>query len=484
MTDVNNILQQSAAAFEEYKKVPAAERAAFLEAIAAEIEARREPLVTVAGQETNLPPARLNGELTRTTNQLKLFANLVREGSWVEAVIDSANPNSTPARPDIRKMLLPIGPVVVFGASNFPFAFSTAGGDTASVLAAGATVVIKGHPAHANTSLQVFEAMQAAIKKTNMPAYTVQHVAQPGNEIGKELVMHPLATGVGFTGSFAGGKALFDYANQRERPIPVFAEMSSINPVVFLPDTLEKNAAALAQTFGGSVTLGMGQFCTNPGLLIALRSPALDQFAQLLGDAIGQCAPQKMLHGGIQQAYVHNRGQLLTQQGVSVISEGAQAAELEAQPVLARVNAKDFLQNHILQEEVFGPSSLLVVCEDKEEMKAVLKSLRGQLTTTIAGTEADVKAHADLIELQTSLAGRVILNAPPTGVEVCAAMVHGGPFPATTDSRFTSVGSSAIKRWVRPVCFQGFFDGMLPPALQHANPLGIWRLVDGEFTKA
>jgi len=484
MIDVDIVLQQAAAAFEHYKTIPAQVRALFLEAIADELEAQREALVPIANQESNLPLARLNGELTRTTNQLKLFARLIKEGSWVEAVIDTANPASTPPRPDIRKMLLPVGPVVVFGASNFPFAFSTAGGDTASALAAGATVVIKGHPAHAQTSQKVFAAMQEAIKKTNMPEHTVQHVAAPGNDIGKQLVIHPLTTGVGFTGSFAGGKALFDYANQRETPIPVFAEMSSINPVVFLPDTLEKNAAALAQTFGGSVTLGMGQFCTNPGLLLGIRSAALENFAQLLGEAIAQCAPQKMLHGGIQQAYAKGRQQILAQQGVALVSESATApAELEAHPALARVTAKDFLANPVLKEEVFGPSSLLVVCDNKEELKAVLKSVKGQLTTTAVGTEADMAAYADVIALQTTLAGRVILNAPPTGVEVCAAMVHGGPFPATTDARFTSVGTSAIKRWVRPVCFQGFLDSMLPPALQNANPLGIWRMVDNEYTR-
>lgn len=485
MTDVHIVMQQAAAAFEQYKQVPAADRAVFLETIADEIESLRESLVTIAGQETNLPPARLNGELTRTTNQLKLFARLIREGSWAEAVIDTANPASTPPRPDIRKVLLPVGPVIVFGASNFPFAFSTAGGDTASVLAAGATVVIKGHPAHEKTSLQVFGAIQAAISKTNMPAHTVQHVAAPGNAIGKDLVMHPLTTGVGFTGSFQGGKALVSYASQRETPIPVFAEMSSVNPVVFLPDTLEKNAASLAQTFGGSITLGMGQFCTNPGLLLGIRSAALDNFAQLLGQSIAQCAPQKMLHGGIHQAYEQGRSRLLSQQGVTLVSESAQApAELEAYPALASVAAKEFLGNHLLHEEVFGPSSLLIVCDDKEELKTVLKSLKGQLTTTIAGTDADIAAFGDVIALQTTLAGRIILNAPPTGVEVCAAMVHGGPYPATTDARFTSVGTSAIKRWVRPVCFQGFTDAMLPDALKNENPLGIWRLVNGEFTRA
>jgi len=476
---IDTIMQQSAQAFDIYKQVKPAERAAFLETIAAEIEKQREILAETAGKETNLPAARLNGEITRTTNQLKLFAELIREGSWVDAVIDTARPDNTPPRPDIRRMLLPVGPVVVFGASNFPFAFSTAGGDTASVLAAGATVVIKGHPAHPRTSLLVFTAMQKAIAAAGMPEHTVQHVADVA--LGKELVLHPLTTGVGFTGSLQGGKALMAYATERESPIPVFAEMSSINPVVFFPDALQTQAAQLAQTFAASITLGMGQFCTNPGLLVAIQSEALENFVQLLGTAIAASTPQKMLHSGIQQAYVKGRADMLAQ--VTLVSETAAPAPDEAWPALGRATGAEFLKNHALKEELFGPYSLVVTCKDKAELMAVLKSLKGQLTTTVVGTETDTAQWQDVIALQATLAGRIILNQPPTGVEVCAAMVHGGPFPATSDQRFTSVGTSAIKRWVRPVCFQNFPDHLLPDALKKDNPQGIWRTVDNQLTK-
>lgn len=470
MTD--QIMQRSAEAFEIYKQVSPALRATFLETIAAEIEHQRDILVQTAGEETNLPAARLNGEITRTTSQLQLFANLIKEGSWVDAVIDTANT-------DIRRMLQPIGPVVVFGASNFPFAFSTAGGDTASVLAAGATVVIKGHPAHPRTSLLVFTAMQQAILKTGMPAFTVQHV----EDHGKELVQHPVTTGVGFTGSLNGGKALMKYAAEREVPIPVFAEMSSINPVVFYPDALLKQAPQLAQTFAASITLGMGQFCTNPGLLIALESETSDNFLHLLGVALAGTIPQKMLHTGIQQAYAKGRETILAQDAVTLLSETTAPEGDEAWPVLLRTTAAEFLGNGSLKEELFGPSSLVVVCKDKTELIAVLKSLKGQLSTTVAGTETDIVQWSDTIALQSTLAGRIIFNQPPTGVEVCAAMVHGGPFPATSDPRFTSVGTSAIKRWVRPVCYQNFPDSLLPDALKKDNPLGIWRTIDNQFSR-
>lgn len=296
---VDEIMQRSSQAFAAYKRLPAESRTVFLEAIADELEAVRPDLVAVANAETNLPLARLNNELSRTTTQLHKFAALIREGSWVEASIDTGDNSQTPARPDIRKMLIPVGPVIVFGASNFPFAFSTAGGDTASALASGSTVVVKGHSAHAQTSEQVFRAMQKAIEKTGVPPFTIQHILGSGNTVGKALVVHPHTRGVGFTGSFAGGKALVSYANGREVPIPVFAEMSSINPVVFLPDTVAKNTAALAKEYAASITLGVGQFCTNPGILLGLKSTAFDQFLTMLGEEIQKVSPQKMLHDGI-----------------------------------------------------------------------------------------------------------------------------------------------------------------------------------------
>lgn len=485
MTDINIIMKNAGEAFQVYSILSADKRASFLYTIADQIEAKRETLVNIAHQESNLPLPRLNGELTRTTNQLKLFANLIKEGSWVEAAIDTADKQRTPPKPDTRKMLVPVGPVVVFGASNFPFAFSTAGGDTASALASGSTVVIKGHSAHAETSTLVFAAVKKAIEIAGVPEYTVQHVLGSGSTAGKALVQHPATTAVGFTGSYSGGKALWELANQRPTPIPVFAEMSSINPVVFFPETLEKNAEALSKNYAASITLGMGQFCTNPGLLLAINSKALDNFLELLGNEIEKVAPQKMLHGGIHASFNKGLNEALSQKGIETIAQSAVApAETEAFPTVAKVAAKDFLQNPHFREEVFGPYSLAVVCDDKAELITVLTSLKGQLTTTVMATDADIETNSDIIQLQATLAGRIILNDVPTGVEVCASMVHGGPFPSTTDARYTSVGSTAIKRWVKPVCFQGFKDDMLPDALKNGNPLNIWRIVNNEFSNA
>lgn len=482
--NVDEVMQHALDAFNQYKKISPAKRASFLETVAGEIEKQREALVKIAHEESNLPLARLNGELTRTTSQLKMFATLIKEGSWVEASIDTADNNRTPPKPDIRKMLVPVGPVIVFGASNFPFAFSTAGGDTASALASGSSVVIKGHSAHAGTSELMFEAMKTAIEISGIPQYTIQHVMGSGNVVGKTLVLHPHAKGVGFTGSFSGGKALVEYANQREIPIPVFAEMSSINPVVFYPDTLEKNAEALATTYAGSITLGVGQFCTNPGILLGIKSGAFDKFLSALGKEIVKVSPQKMLHSGICSSYKKGMAEMLDQQGLQVIAQSANdASDMEAVALVASVNAKDFLQNKHFAEEVFGPYSLAINCDDKNQLSACLRSLKGQLTSTIMATEKDIEDYADVIELQHTLAGRILLNNAPTGVEVCASMVHGGPYPATTDARFTSVGTTAIKRWVRPVALQNFYDSMLPDELKNENPLNIMRLVDNVYTR-
>lgn len=470
----DQIMQQAAEAFEQYRRTKPAQRAAFLDAIATEITARQDILVQVAGKETNLPETRLKGEIGRTAHQLRMFADLIKEGSWVEAVIDT--------KPGIRRMLMPVGPVIVFGASNFPFAFSTAGGDTASALAAGATVVIKGHSAHIRTSLLVFEAIQAAIAQSAMPTHTIQHVTG-SYEIGKALVMHPFATGVGFTGSLQGGKALCNYAAARETPIPVFAEMSSVNPVVFLPDALQTRAAELAQTFAASITLGAGQFCTNPGLLVGLESDAFTAFQHLLAAALQKTSPQKMLHEGIHRSFIDGRNRVLKHEATTILEQPVIAEDDTVAPSLAATSGAAFLTQPELKEEVFGPHSLAIACKDKTELLAVLKSLKGQLTTSVMATEADLEAWQEVIDLQTTLAGRIILNGAPTGVEVCAAMVHGGPYPATTDARYTSVGTAAIRRWVRPVCFQQFPDALLPDELKQDNPGGIWRLVDNQYTR-
>ncbi|MEA5138291.1 aldehyde dehydrogenase (NADP(+)) [Arcicella rigui] len=481
--NISTVMQQAQEAFEQYRKVSGKNRAIFLETIAEEIESLKDALVAVAHQESHLPLGRLQGEIGRTTGQLRMFARLVAEGSWVEACIDLPNPDRVPPKPDTRKMLVPIGPVAIFGASNFPFAFSTAGGDTASALAAGVSVVIKAHPAHPETSALVFSAIEKAIARCQMPPHTVQHLSDSSIEAGKALVMHPLTTAVGFTGSQAGGKALRAYAEQRAVPIPVFAEMSSINPVVLFPESLNQNHINLAKTFAGSITLGMGQFCTKPGLLLAIDSPALALFTEALEHELTQVSLHPMLHSGIAQAFDKARNTLTNQDGV--VSKSIENTELtQPTPSLAQVQAKDFISNPTLHEEAFGPFALLVICKDTEELSTALKALGGQLTATLMATDEDVKQYPAILDLQSALAGRVILNAAPTGVEVAASMVHGGAYPATFDARYTSVGTGAIKRWVRPICLQGFKDWMLPGELKNDNPLKIWRLVNDVFTNS
>lgn len=479
LPEIDVVMQQSKLAFVEYKKSNPKERAAFLERIAFEMEALGEVLIQTTQAETNLPEARLLGERGRTTMQLRMFAAMLLEGSWVEASIDHAIPERVPAKPDIRKMLVPLGPVVVFGASNFPYAYSTAGGDTASALASGCSVVVKAHPAHIKTSELITSAIAKAISFCNLPAHTFQHVVGDGFETGKALVQQSNTAAVGFTGSFSGGRALYDYAAARPRPIPVFSEMGSTNPVVLLQDALELNAEAIATQYAGSITLGVGQFCTNPGLLIGIKSVSLDCFKSSLISAIHQVPAAKMLHSGILSAYQKNSSIALSTNGVHSLTNENATNEINATPIIANVSGADFLANENLKEEVFGPYALLIECADIEELKKVWSTLSGQLTTSLMGTDKDFDKHPELIEMATSIAGRVLLNGVPTGVDVCASMVHGGPYPATTDSRFTAVGINAVKRWVRPVCFQNCPDHLLPDALKESNPLQLKRMVDG-----
>lgn len=479
LPEIDQVMEQSMQAFLQYHKTSAKERAAFLERIAFEIEAMGAELIHTTMAETNLPEARLMGERGRTTMQLRMFAAMLLEGSWVEASVDHAIPERVPAKPDIRKMLVPLGPVIVFGASNFPYAYSTAGGDTASALATGCSVVVKAHPAHLKTSQLVAVAITKAMAYCKMPAHTFQHVEGDSFEIGKALVQQPYTSAVGFTGSFTGGKALYDYAAARTKPIPVFSEMGSTNPVLLLPDALAKNATNIATQYAGSISLGVGQFCTNPGLLIGISSEALHEFKVTLSTAINQVAPAKMLHAGILKAYNSNRSKAVSTVGVSLISQSILDSETEAMPLIAHVSAVDFLKNEILKEEVFGPYAILVECSNMDELKRVWSSVSGQLTTSLMGTDQDFATHPELIELASAIAGRVLFNGVPTGVDVCASMVHGGPFPATTDSRFTAVGINAAKRWVRPVCYQNCPDHLLPDALKESNPLQIKRMIDG-----
>ncbi len=484
-TQIDEAMQRVYAAFLVYRHKSGKQKATFIRAIADEIEALGEAMIKVAMRETHLPAARLLNERGRTCFQLRNIADVVAEGSWVEATIDTALADRQPLpKPDIRNLLVPIGPVVVFGASNFPFAYSTAGVDPAAAWGAGCPVVLKAHPAHPETSEMVAEAILKAVEKTGMPSGVFEHVHGANFEVGKALVMHPKTAAVGFTGSFGGGKALFDLANQRPVPIPVFAEMGSINPVFLLPDALEKEAEKYAKMYAGSITGGMGQFCTKPGLIIGVEGASLDTFREVLALEIHQIQPVKMLHPGIAKAFRTKRDDVLGQENVTVEAETTlNYGEEDGIPSVASVTALQFVRNPTLHQEVFGPFSLLIQCRDKQEMREVVGHLEGQLTCTVIGTEADLAAAGELLSAVSLLCGRMILNGVPTGVEVCSSMQHGGPFPASTDGRFGSVGARAIKRFVRPLAFQNFPDHLLPDELKDGNPLGIWRMVNGNRGK-
>jgi 2,5-dioxopentanoate dehydrogenase len=482
--DINNVMEEAWKAFHIYRKLTLKQRAAFMRSIAKEIEALGDELLIVAGEETNLPEARLRGERGRTMFQLNAYADACEKGTWLEASIDTAIPDKTPAKPDVRKMLVPLGPVVVFGSSNFPFAYSTAGGDTASAFAAGCTVVVKAHPAHLRTGNLMAKAIANAAIDCGLPKGIFANMYSPGFEIGKTLVMHPHTKAVGFTGSFTGGKQLFDWANQRLTPIPVFAEMGSVNPVFLLPEKMKQSADEIAKQFAGSITLGVGQFCTKPGLIIGIEGEDLQKFILTLGEEIKKITPANMLHIGITQNYEKHKTISLSQQDVVTISKSeTTATENQGTATVAKTTAQTFLHNPLLHQEVFGPYSLVVACKDATEMLHVAKSLEGQLTTTLMATENDIHSNAELVTVVETICGRFILNNVPTGVEVCQSMQHGGPFPASTDSRFGSVGADAIKRFARPLCFQNWSDNLLPDELKNDNPLKIWRTVNDELAK-
>lgn len=474
-------------AFKVYKTVPGRQKAVFLRTIADELASAKEVLTNRAVKESGLPAGRINGEIDRTAGQLKMFASLVEEGSWVEAVIDNANPARQPLpKPDIRKMLVPMGPVVVFGASNFPLAFSVAGGDTASALAAGCPAVVKAHPAHPGTSALVAEIIHQAAAQCNLPKGTFSILYDTGYAVGAALVKHKYTKAVAFTGSFKGGMALVHLAQQRPDPIPVFAEMGSINPVIVLPGIVAKQGAQLAQRLAASITLGAGQFCTNPGLILGINSPDFQIFVDALGAAIESSAKATMLTSGIWQNYATRSEELLQDDVVKLIGR-SQAEENklinQAIPTVAKITAKEFLKDDKYREEIFGPWSLVVVAEDEEELQALVAVIGGQLTATVMAQDNELAEYTSIIQTLQEKAGRLIFNGVPTGVEVTAAMQHGGPFPATNDSRFTSVGTGAIKRFVRPLAWQDWPDSLLPDELKNENPLNIYRLVDGNWTR-
>lgn len=480
--DVDDACELARLAFDTYRETTPEQRAVFLESIADEIMALGPDLLDRAHRETGLPMARLEGERGRTMNQLRLFAKVIRDGHYLNATLDSALPERAPPRPDLRLRKIALGPVAVFGASNFPLAFSVAGGDTASALAAGCPVVVKAHSAHLGTSELVAQAVQSAARKCNMPVGVFSCLIGDGRQIGQELVSHPAIQAVGFTGSRQGGMALMRTAAQRHQPIPVYAEMSSINPVFLMPHALTNKADQIATGFVDSLTLGVGQFCTNPGLVIAVDSHELDQFLDAASIAMQAKAAATMLTPGIHQAYVKGTAQLKQVAGVTEIAEGQAASPSQAcaaQAQLLSCNAPQFLSQPELRDEVFGPASLVVRCASLDEMRTVAESLEGQLTATVHATAADYDDVQPLLPVLERKAGRILFNGFPTGVEVCHAMVHGGPFPSTSDSRTTSVGATAIDRFLRPVCYQAFPAELLPASLGDDNPLGLARVVDG-----
>lgn len=484
LEEVNKAMEGAWSAFHAYRKMPLKARANFMRSIGEEIRNNGNTLVETAMKETNLPESRLKGELNRTIFQLNQYAEAAESGEWLEARIDTPISDAKTEKPDIRKMLIPIGPVVVFGASNFPFAYSTAGGDTACAFAAGCPVIVKSHPAHPETSDLAAIAILKAAEKCKMPEGIFTHINGKNIEVGKALVMHEHTRAVGFTGSLAGGRQLFDWGNQRKVPIPVFSEMGSINPVFLLPEKLKNVSKEVCGNLAQSITQGVGQFCTNPGLIIGIESEELQKFIIALGKEIENTIPAKMLHSGIAKAFDEKRNNALHQSNVKAVSvSNTPKKELEGTPTLATATGRDFITNPVLHQEVFGPYSLVIRCADPEEMVEVAKNLEGQLTCTLMATDNDILSNQELVEAVKNICGRFILNGIPTGVEVCLSMQHGGPFPATTDSRFTSVGADAIKRFARPMAFQNWKNKLLPDELKNENPLNIWRTVNNNLTK-
>ena len=482
-SQIDQVLGQSWNAFHEYRKLPLKKRADFMRAITVALEAAGDELLQVASSETNLPLARLRNERSRTAFQLSSYADACERGDWLEATIDAKQDENNKPLPGLRKMRIPLGPVVVFGASNFPFAYSTAGGDTACALAAGCPVIVKAHPAHAKTSDWVADIILKTARSLQMPEGIFAHV-HGGNETGKILVQHPYTKAVGFTGSYTGGMALYNYANERKDPIPVFSEMGSVNPVFILPGKLKEDAEGLAKNMAGSITLGSGQFCTNPGLMIAVKGTGLDQFIEILTREISLVQPAAMLHPGIHKSYVENRHTALSQKNVeTVFADDKETSESLGTPAIATVSAETFMQNNLLHKEVFGPFSLLIQCKNIEQVQEVAQVIEGQLTASVFATDKDLQENLSLVESMKNICGRLVLNGVPTGVEVCQAMHHGGPFPSTTDSRFTSVGADGIKRFSRPICFQNWSNEFLPDELKNENPLNIYRTVNNLMTK-
>jgi len=482
--EVEEAVQLAAEAFSIYKTISNEKKAAFLNGIADEIEALGSNLLDIYCQESGLPRGRAEGERARTLFQLRSFAQLVLEGSWVDASIDTALPERSPIpKVDLRKMSIPIGPIVVFGSSNFPFAYSTAGGDTASALAAGCPVIVKSHAMHAGTGEMVASAIIKAAQNQGMPNGIFSNLLDGGIRVGSQLVKHPMVKGVGFTGSIQGGRALFDLAAERKEPIPVFAEMGSINPVVILPSALENNLEKWSSAYAESIMGGMGQFCTKPGLIIGIKDDLLTTFIQSLGEKLIAMTPSSMLHPIIYNNFNKGKEKLSSQSGINIIVTNETEVQPNfAQQCLMKIEATSFLTNPTFQTEVFGPLTLVVECDNKEQLLEVINSLEGQLSGSLIGDQEELESYTTIINALKTKVGRMIFNGVPTGVEVCPSMLHGGPYPASTDSRFTAVGIHAIKRWVRPFSYQNWPMELLPLELKNDNPLKIIRLVNNKLT--
>lgn len=479
--DIERAVSLAAQAFETHCDVSGKAKATLLRRIAENLEAAGSAITERAQLETALPAARLQSELGRTCGQLRLFATLVEEGSWVDARIDHADSERKPLpKPDLRSMLRPLGPVAVFGASNFPLAFSVAGGDTASALAAGCPVIVKAHPAHPGTSELAGLAIQQAVRDSGLHEGVFSLLFDEQYEVGLRLVRHAAIRAVAFTGSRRGGHALMDAASRRLEPIPVYAEMGSINPVFILPGALRERRESIAAGLHASVTLGVGQFCTNPGVIIAARGAATEALARDLEARMTATPAGTMLTAGICDAYQAGVERLLRTRGVAR-RVGAEPGERAAAAALFVTDAPTFLAEEAIRDEVFGPATLIVECDADAELLEIARSLEGQLSVTVHATAEDLVAHRELLRILERKAGRIVFNGFPTGLEVSHATVHGGPYPATSDGRSTSVGTRAIERFVRPVCYQDCPDELLPPELREANPSGIRRLVDGAW---
>lgn len=485
--EADEALQAAEAAFDALRLATPETRAALLDAIADEITAMGDALLERAHAETALPMARLTGERGRAIGQCKLFAALIREGSWSEARVDHAIPDRQPLpKPDVRRVMMPIGPVVVFGASNFPFAIGVVGTDTVCALAAGCPVVVKGHPAHPGTCEMMGQAVVKALHKVGLPAGCFSLLHGKCNEIGTTLVKHPITQAVGFTGSLRGGRALMDVAAARPTPIPVYAEMGSVNPVFVLPGALKERASKIAEGYIGSVTMGVGQFCTNPAIVLGIMGNELQQFISNAAALATKVAPQTMLHSGICQAYDAGTAVWQTIDGLELAGQSETPTKDGATQAACRIftTTVDVLEkNEELNREVFGPCSIITECPTLDDLLRYANKLEGQLTATIHGTVEDLKEFAPLVRVLEKKVGRIIFNGFPTGIEVCPSMHHGGPYPAASHSFFTSIGTASIYRFVRPVCYQGFPEEALPELLQDANPRGAMRIVDGELKR-